>query len=761
MSSSYSGGGATSGGGAWSRYKRIKSIGSGSYGTVYLCQVTDPTSDDFDEYVAIKTVSLEALGDKEASLAMSEVAILRNLNHPHILRFIDCFIDEEHTLCCVTEYVDGGDLSSVIKTAKKQRRLVDAFVVVDMLRQALEGLSYLHSQAVLHRDIKPGNIYVTRGGTVKIGDFGVSKLVSETAPHAVTFIGTPFYLCPELCMGEQYSFGADVWALGITAYELYVLKLPFHASNVLALANIISEGQYDKNILTSRPMPEAQRQELLNSCGPDYVLKTESLGGLVSSLVQAMIVSDPLERPTAHQLLQEFYGISSAPPDSGAFADEHQQMLDELDAELEADSEFVGGDQTSVATSPSATMGMGGGVRRSSIITGLSRASIVAMSRSMEVHQQRHASEGASMAGHDDNNDEGDSVRVGDDEDENDVDTRLAAINVTKAPESSISNNNHNTSQLRTTGWASAYGSVYADPHALERALREKALLYHRKRQEKLKVLRLQEEEKRRQQQQRGNAAAPARCLAPAVAFSYNAYQVGGYARPTSATAAPQDSSDVRASLRDPQALKLARGVARSLVGVTAATGLPLSYVPPRVHFSDDDDDEEAPPVSLKAVVLMSGAPATSSSSSASPSVVISVKKLRTDTTSKKLLKRLRAAIRSQRTLHAEGEGPIAAAEISLWLQAQCPESLDETLAALPFPAWHISVQDGDGDYVSVTSSKEWKQAMRDHVERWNAQRREEEDDDEEGSEGEEGGQQRRPPPIHLRCDVLTSLVMD
>jgi serine/threonine protein kinase len=299
----------------WKRFPQLRQLGAGSFGTVYLSKDMLPSSEYFEDYVAVKCVPLQGISENEARLAMSEIAILRNLDHPHVLKFIDCFIDEDNILCSVTEFVDGGDLAGVIRSAKLSKKVVDSFVVVDIVRQTLEGLAYLHAQAIIHRDIKPANVYITSNGIVKIGDFGVAKLVSEMAPHAVTFIGTPFYVCPELCLGEKYSFGADIWALGIMTYELYCGKLPFSASNVLALVNIILEGKYDRMALRNRVLPPAQAEELRASMGDDYLMRSSGLGSLVATLVESMLVQDPDHRPTAQTLLAEYFGVSTEAPD--------------------------------------------------------------------------------------------------------------------------------------------------------------------------------------------------------------------------------------------------------------------------------------------------------------------------------------------------------------------------------------------------------------------------------------------------------------
>ncbi|RNF00092.1 putative serine/threonine protein kinase [Trypanosoma rangeli] len=352
----------------WDRFPCSHQIGSGSFGNVFLCHDMLPGSMWYRKPVAVKAMLLETLSDSSVVLIMNEVAILRHLRHPHILRYVDSFIDEDKQLCLVAEYAEGGELTSLLRRpteldgggdsrlshqspsleegviddghgwnqpaalasgvmqsqtpwltgftlggthegkAAPLQAWIESYRIADIVRQCLEALSYLHQNYIIHRDIKPANVYLSKGGTVKLGDFGASKLLSLTDPFANTFIGTPFYLCPELCLGEPYSFGADIWALGVLTYEMYCKKLPFVADNVLAQIHVITEGEYDREAL-HRPhvftAPELQSLEALY--GSAFTQQEKSLHTLVVALVERMLVVDALERPSALQLLREFF----------------------------------------------------------------------------------------------------------------------------------------------------------------------------------------------------------------------------------------------------------------------------------------------------------------------------------------------------------------------------------------------------------------------------------------------------------------------
>jgi NIMA (never in mitosis gene a)-related kinase 1/4/5 len=96
-------------------------------------------------------------------------------------------------------------------------------------------MDYVHSRKILHRDIKSQNIFLTKANTVKLGDFGISKVLDSTMDHANTVQGTPYYMSPEVCQNKPYTYQSDIWALGCILYELCTLKHAFHAENLLGL----------------------------------------------------------------------------------------------------------------------------------------------------------------------------------------------------------------------------------------------------------------------------------------------------------------------------------------------------------------------------------------------------------------------------------------------------------------------------------------------------------------------------------------------
>ena len=170
---------------------------------------------------------LAGLPPKELSAARAEVAALKKVSHPHIIKYEDSLVQDE-TLCIVMEYAAGKDLSALIAKCKQENKPLEEKEVLKIFYQVCSALSYCHHDLkMLHRDLKPQNIFLTADGDVKLGDFGLAKCVEATCALAQTQCGTPVYMSPELCMGDSYNRAADVWALGCVLYELMTRQLPY------------------------------------------------------------------------------------------------------------------------------------------------------------------------------------------------------------------------------------------------------------------------------------------------------------------------------------------------------------------------------------------------------------------------------------------------------------------------------------------------------------------------------------------------------
>ncbi len=142
------------------------------------------------------------------------------------------------------EYCDAGDLGQLFKVNQQLGKYLSEDKIWKFFIQICLGLYHIHTKKILHRDMKSMNIFLTKEDKVKIGDLGVAKVLMQTQ-FAKTFVGTPYYLSPEICEERPYNEKSDVWALGCILYEMCTYKHPFNASNQAALILKILKGKYD------------------------------------------------------------------------------------------------------------------------------------------------------------------------------------------------------------------------------------------------------------------------------------------------------------------------------------------------------------------------------------------------------------------------------------------------------------------------------------------------------------------------------------
>lgn len=254
-------------------YANPQLIGKGNYGTAYLCQ--DVNNDN--EKVVVKKISLFSLSEKEKMDAYNECKLLKKVNHPNIIKYIDSFIEDD-TLHIVTQYCDQGDLSSAIRKNKEMNLYFEEDVIIDWFVQITMAVDYIHSMKIMHRDIKTGNIFLSKNNVIKLGDFGIAKVLDSTSDQAKTVIGTPCYISPEVCESKPYDFKSDIWSMGCVLYELCTFTKPFESSNILALARKICQDDYP-------PLPDRYSDNLKN-------------------LVRKLLSKDPKQRPSCGRIFK-------------------------------------------------------------------------------------------------------------------------------------------------------------------------------------------------------------------------------------------------------------------------------------------------------------------------------------------------------------------------------------------------------------------------------------------------------------------------
>ena len=264
-------------------YIIIKRIGFGSSGLVYqVYKNNDPSK----SILILKQIPFRNVNNdleettRKLKKANNESLILSKLSFKYVVKYYDSFIEDD-CLNIIMEYCEEGDLGSLINNLIQNNNSLSEQQIWHFFIQISLGLAYIHSNKILHRDLKPMNIFLKKNNLIKIGDLGVAKML-QTNTKALTYIGTPYYLSPEVCEGKPYNSKSDVWALGCILYELCTFKKPFNAFNQAALCMKIIQGKY---ITISK---------LEN--GPKYSKNLENL-------INSMLKRDYMERPLMKEIL--------------------------------------------------------------------------------------------------------------------------------------------------------------------------------------------------------------------------------------------------------------------------------------------------------------------------------------------------------------------------------------------------------------------------------------------------------------------------
>ena len=229
-------------------YKKIKLLGEGAFGKAFLVECQSQ-----GELAVIKQVDIGRMSEAEKQDTLKEAKILEALNHPNVIRFREVYKTKKGKLCIVMDYADGGDLQKMIQ-AQKGKYFPES-LVLDWFTQICLGLKHVHDRKILHRDIKCQNVFLTKANIIKLGDFGIARVLKHTVEVAKSMVGTPYYLSPEIIESRPYSFKSDIWSLGVMLYELCALKPPFEGMNLHFLALKIIRGEF-------APLPAHYSREL-------------------------------------------------------------------------------------------------------------------------------------------------------------------------------------------------------------------------------------------------------------------------------------------------------------------------------------------------------------------------------------------------------------------------------------------------------------------------------------------------------------------
>ena len=250
----------------------MKLLGKGSFGSVFLVKRKKD-----DQIYAMKRINLPKSPSNEKEAALNEIRLLASLSHPNVIGYKETFCDiSTGDLCIVMEYGDGGDLAKRIEYNKSHHLLFEENMIWKWFIQLLNGLIFLRSHHIMHRDLKSANVFLMKNNIVKIGDLNVSKLSKNS--FARTKTGTPYYLAPEVWEDRPYDYKCDVWSLGCIIYELCCLVPPFRATSLKELYRTIRTGYYI-------PIPKEFSNEL-------------------KIVISWMLNTNPLKRKSAKEILE-------------------------------------------------------------------------------------------------------------------------------------------------------------------------------------------------------------------------------------------------------------------------------------------------------------------------------------------------------------------------------------------------------------------------------------------------------------------------
>ena len=179
----------------------------------------------------MKQILIDKNDNKDTQKYFNEIEVFKQLHHINLIQYSNSFI-HKNKLCIVMEYAENGDLSQIIKKYASLKQYIPEEQIWTYFIQICRGLNYIHSKKIIHRDIKTQNIFLSKDNVIKVGDFGISKILKNTYDFCKTPLGTPYFLSPEICSGKTYDYKSDVWMLGCVLYELMTLKRPFDGDNL-------------------------------------------------------------------------------------------------------------------------------------------------------------------------------------------------------------------------------------------------------------------------------------------------------------------------------------------------------------------------------------------------------------------------------------------------------------------------------------------------------------------------------------------------
>ncbi|KZT69412.1 Pkinase-domain-containing protein [Daedalea quercina L-15889] len=226
-------------------YSKIRKVGQGASGHVYVAKTLNS-----GKMVAIKEMDLSNQPRKE--LIVNEILVMKESQHPNIVNFLDAYLIKSNELWVVMEYMEGGALTDII-----ENNTLEEDQIASICFETCKGLGHLHSQSIIHRDIKSDNVLLDAQGHVKITDFGFCAKLTDQKSKRATMVGTPYWMAPEVVKQKEYGAKVDIWSLGIMAIEMIENEPPYLDEEPLKALYLIAT-----NGTPTLKKPEALSREL-------------------------------------------------------------------------------------------------------------------------------------------------------------------------------------------------------------------------------------------------------------------------------------------------------------------------------------------------------------------------------------------------------------------------------------------------------------------------------------------------------------------
>ena len=213
------------------KYTIIKQLGQGCFGSAYKVL----NKEDNQIYV-MKKIPKHRINKEEAKEAQNEAKILSRVSNEHIVKYYESFYSK-NSFNIVMEYCDGSNLQKFIENHRQKNQRISKEKILSIILDICDGLKEIHNQKIIHKDLKPDNIFLTNDENIKIGDFGISKQLYGSKDFASTCFGPILYMAPEEMKRQKFNNKVDIWSLGCVIHELCTLELCFKDPNMILIGN--------------------------------------------------------------------------------------------------------------------------------------------------------------------------------------------------------------------------------------------------------------------------------------------------------------------------------------------------------------------------------------------------------------------------------------------------------------------------------------------------------------------------------------------